>query len=680
MAIINKKDKEIDLQPMEITSPRTAEKPDPQETSQDACCSTAAPGQVKQADSGHSHKEEMNSYLPAIISLVLLLTGMMLDYFNTSWFSGYLRLGVFSVAYLLVGWKVLRHAALNISRGSVFNEFFLMSVATIGAFFLGEYAEGVAVMLFYVIGEHFQEAAVARSRRSIKELIDNRPESVSLLHKGQITDINPKQVHIGETIQVKAGEKVALDGVLLSGHSSFNTAALTGESIPQSKVQGDTILAGMINLGQVSDIKVTAGYENSALSRILKLVEEASGRKASTQKFITRFAKIYTPIVVFLAIGLTLLPYFFVDTYVFKEWLYRALVFLVISCPCALVVSIPLGYFGGIGAASRNGILFKGSNFLDVITKVDTVVMDKTGTLTKGEFTVQDIVVKSLDKHVFINLVAAMESRSTHPVARAITDYAQDTYKQYAPTDVEEIPGYGLKGMVDGKQILAGNSKLLKKYAVPYDADIDALVETVILVAIDGEFAGYITIADPMKADASLAVEQLRQLGIRNLVMLSGDKESIVRKVAASLGIDQAYGDLLPEDKVAKVAGFKKEGRIVAFAGDGINDAPVIALSDVGMAMGGLGSDAAIETADVVIQTDQPSRIATAIRIGKKTKEIVWQNIGLAFGVKAIVLILGAGGLASLWEAVFADVGVAFLAILNAIRIQRMKFIRSSRS
>ncbi len=679
MATDKKNNKGIDLKPLEITSPRTAEKPGPvKHIPADACCSVDAPTTAKphQHDhAGHTHDEEGNTYLPAIISLVLLVTGLVLDYAQVSWFSGYWRLSVFTLAYLLVGWKVIKYAVSNILKGSVFNEFFLMSIATVGAFFLGEYAEGVAVMLFYVIGEHFQEAAVARSRKSIKELIDNRPQMVRLLNNGQTTEVNPRQVQIGETIQVKAGEKVALDGVLLSDASSFNTSALTGESRPETKVKGENILAGMISLDGVADINITSVYENSALSRILKLVEEASSRKASTQQFITRFAKIYTPVVVFLAIGLTLLPYFFVENYVLKEWLYRALVFLVISCPCALVISIPLGYFGGIGAASRHGILFKGSNFLDVITRVDTVVMDKTGTLTKGEFAVQEVVVKDSDKQTFINRVAALESQSTHPVAKAIVNYAGDTYKTFQATEVQEIPGYGLKGKIEGMEILAGNSRLLKKFSIPYDASLDKLVETVVLVAINGQFAGYFTVADPLKADAVQAVAQLQLLGIKNIVMLSGDKTSIVKQVAASLGINQAYGDLLPEDKVAKVAELKKQGRIVAFAGDGINDAPVIALSDVGMAMGGLGSDAAIETADVVIQTDQPARIATAITIGRKTREIVWQNIGLAFGVKALVLILGAGGLATLWEAVFADVGVALLAILNAIRIQRMKFL-----
>jgi Cd2+/Zn2+-exporting ATPase len=547
-------------------------------------------------------------------------------------------------------------------------------MATLGAFYIGEYAEGVAVMLFYVIGEHFQEAAVARSRKFIKDLIDNRPDTVWVLRNGQVLATSPQQVNLGEIIQVKAGERVALDGEMLTDRTSFNTAALTGESRPDTRIKGEKVLAGMINLDQVIDLKVTSLYENSALSKILKLVEEASGRKAKTQQFITKFAKVYTPIVVLLAVGLTLLPYFFVESYVFKEWLYRALIFLVVSCPCALVISIPLGYFGGIGAASKNGILFKGSNYLDQMRKVDTVVMDKTGTLTEGVFEVQDVVVKSLDKKEFLALAAAIESKSTHPIAQAVVAYAGMGYLQKKVTAVEEISGHGLKGVVDGKQVLAGNAGLLNKFNVAYDTELDNIVESIVLIAVDGQFAGYMTIADKNKPDALTAIHQLRGLGIKNIVMLSGDKDSIVQKVAQSLSIDKAYGGLLPQDKVSKVEELKREGKTVAFVGDGINDAPVISLADVGIAMGGLGSDAAIETADVVIQTDQPSKIATAINIGKKTNQIVWQNIGLAFGVKALVLILGAGGVATMWEAVFADVGVAFLAILNAVRIQKMKF------
>ena len=657
------------LKPMEITSPRTAEQPGPMKTDEKGCCEVAPA-----AASAEEEEDEGTSYLPTIISLVLLLAGIALDYFQVDWFTGYIRLAVYSLAYLLVGGKVLLHAARNIAKGSIFNEFLLMGIATLGAFYIGEYAEGVAVMLFYVIGEHFQEAAVARSRKSIKALIDNRPEIVDLVQQGQIRPTNPQQVKVGDTIQVKPGEKVALDGNLLTERSSFNTAALTGESKPDTKNKGEKVLAGMINLDQVIQLQITSTYENSALSKILQLVEQASNRKAKTQQFITRFAKGYTPVVVFLAIALTLLPYFFVADYVFNDWLYRALIFLVISCPCALVVSIPLGYFGGIGAASKNGILFKGSNYLDLMTKVDTVVMDKTGTLTEGIFQVQEVQVIGLDKAEFLSLTAALESKSTHPIALAVVAHAGESYRQKKVTNVEEISGHGLKGNVDDKMLLVGNGKLLKKFQVAYPIEIDSIVESIVLVAINNQYAGYITIADKIKEDAQAAVAKLHQLGIKTIVMLSGDKDSIVQKVAASLQIDQAFGSLLPEDKVSHVEDLKKQGKTVAFVGDGINDAPVIALADVGLAMGGLGSDAAIETADVVIQNDQPSKIATAINLGKKTNQIVWQNIGLAFGVKALVLGFGAFGVASMWEAVFADVGVAFLAILNAIRIQRMKF------
>ncbi|UJH92949.1 cadmium-translocating P-type ATPase [Antarcticibacterium sp. 1MA-6-2] len=612
--------------------------------------------------------------MPTIISLVLLLTGIALDFFDVEWFKGYLRILVFGIAYVLVGGKVVKHAVTNIGRGNIFNEFFLMTIATLGAFYIGEFAEGVAVMLFYVIGEHFQEAAVARSRRSIKELIDNRPEKVSVQKNGRFEDVDPKNVNIGEIIQVKPGEKVALDGIVLNEGSSFNTAALTGESKPDTKRKGEAVMAGMINLEKLVELEVTSRYEDSALSKILKLVEEASGRKAKTQQFITKFAKIYTPIVVFMAIGLALLPYFLVETYVFDDWLYRALVFLVISCPCALVISIPLGYFGGIGAASRNGLLFKGSNFLDLITEVDTVVMDKTGTLTEGVFKVQEVSVENISKAEFLALTAALESKSTHPIASAVVEHAGDNYKQLEVKEVEEIAGHGLKGIVEGKKLLVGNAKLLRKFNITYDPAIDEIVETIVVVAINGQYTGYITIADAIKEDAAAAISKLREYGIISVIMLSGDKDSIVQKVAGQLNLDKAYGGLLPQDKVTKVEELKEQGKKVAFVGDGINDAPVITLADVGIAMGALGSDAAIETADVVIQTDQPSKIGTAIKIGKKTRQIVWQNIILAFGVKALVLTFGAFGVASLWEAVFADVGVAFLAILNAIRLQKIKF------
>ncbi|GEO05487.1 cadmium/zinc/cobalt-transporting ATPase [Adhaeribacter aerolatus] len=660
---------------MEITSPRTAEQPGPQipKTGTQYEAGHGPNDGHDHGDDDHDH-DETASYVPTIISLVLLLGGILLDYLDVPWFTTYVRLAVYGIAYLLVGGKVVWHALRNITKGNVFNEFFLMSMATIGAFYIGEYAEGVAVMLFYVIGEHFQEAAVARSRKSIKDLIDNRPEIVTVLRNGQATEVKPQQVSIGDTIQIKAGEKVALDGEILSEQSSFNTAALTGESKPDTKSKGEKVLAGMINLDKVIDIKVTSAYEDSALSKILKLVEDAGSRKAKTQQFITRFAKIYTPIVVFAALGLALLPYFFVADYVFNDWLYRALIFLVISCPCALVISVPLGYFGGIGAASRNGILFKGSNFLDLITTVDTIVMDKTGTLTEGVFKVQEIKTYGLPETELVALTAALESKSSHPVAQAVVQHAGDSYKHLTVSEVEEISGHGLKGTVDGKSVMAGNGKMMHKFHISYDPEIDAIVDTIVMVAIENQFAGYITIADKIKDDAPETVRQLHALGITNITMLSGDKDSIVQQVAASLKIDKAYGGLLPQDKVSKVEELKQQGRTVAFVGDGINDAPVITLADVGLAMGAMGSDAAIETADVVIQNDQPSKIATAIHIGKATKQIVWQNIGLAFGVKLLVMAFGAFGVATMWEAVFADVGVAFLAILNAIRIQRMNF------
>lgn len=652
--------------PLEITSPRTAEAPGP--VVEDSCCAPAGPRPGPGA-----REEAKSSYVPTLLSLALLAAGLLLDYLDAPWFTGYLRLAVYGISYLLVGWRILWRAIVSL-KSSFFNEFFLMSIATLGAFYLGEYAEGVAVMLFYVVGEHFQEAAVLRSRRSIKALIDDRPEQVSLLTEKGVVATRAKAVQVGEVLQVKAGEKVALDGELLSDRSSFNTAALTGESRPDTKKKGDAVLSGMINLERVIEIRVTAAYENSALSRILKLVEQAGARKARTQQRITRLAKVYTPIVFFLALGLTFIPYLLVDQYDFQQWLYRALIFLVISCPCALVVSIPLGYFGGIGAASRNGLLFKGANFLDLMTRVDTVVLDKTGTLTEGVFRVQQITTSLPDKDWFISAVAALESKSTHPIAQAIAAQAAEGMQQRQVKNVEEVSGQGLRGEVDGKQLLVGSSRLLRKFGVGYDPEVDKIMDTTVLVAVDGQYAGYFVIADQVKADAAAAVKSLRERGVQKLVMLSGDKDALVQNVAAGLGLDEAYGDLLPQDKVKQVERLKAQGRTVAFVGDGINDAPVIALADVGMAMGGLGSHAAIETADVVIQTDQPAKIATAIRIGKKTNQIVWQNIGLAFGVKALVLLLGAGGLATLWEAVFADVGVAFLAILNAIRIQRMKF------
>jgi Cd2+/Zn2+-exporting ATPase len=575
------------------------------------------------------------------------------------------------IAYLLAGRKVLELAFRKSKRGDFFNEFVLMSVATIGAFIIGEYEEGVAVMVFYQIGEWFQDAAVNRAKRSIKALLDIRPDEVTVLRNGASQVIDPSKVELGETIQIKPGEKVALDGELVSENASFNTAALTGESKPDTKRKGEKILAGMINLNTVAEVKVDALFKDSKLSKILEMVQDATARKSQTQLFISRFAKVYTPIVFFLALAVCLVPYFFVENYDFQTWFYRALVFLVISCPCALVVSIPLGYFGGIGLASRNGILFKGGNFLDVMTKVNAVVMDKTGTLTKGVFKVQQVIPNGIEQNELVRLAAALERNSTHPVGKAITEYAGEADKNTKATEVEEIAGHGLKGQIEGKEVLAGNLKLLRKFNISYPSEVEEVVDTIVVVAIDGKYAGHITIADEIKEDAAQAIKEMHNLNIKT-VMLSGDKQSVVNQVSQKIGIDEAYGDLLPEGKVEKVQTLKNEGRHIAFVGDGVNDAPVVALADAGIAMGGLGSDATIETADIVIQNDQPSKIVSAIRIGKITRNIVWQNIVLAMVVKVIVLILGAGGVATLWEAVIADVGVALLAILNAVRIQKV--------
>ncbi len=638
-------------------------------------------------DDGHDHSHKGGAAADAtgwkahwdlLLALAILIVLLILEYGFNIELPNIAALVINLIAYILAGRKVLDLAFRKSKRGDFFNEFVLMSVATIGAFVIGEYEEGVAVMVFYQIGEWFQDAAVNNAKRNIKALLDIRPDEVTVLRNGKSEVIDPSKIILGESIQVKPGEKVALDGELISQTASFNTAALTGESKPDTKYKGETVYAGMINLNTVSEVKVTALFKDSKLSRILEMVQDATARKSQTQLFISRFAKVYTPIVFFLAVAVCFAPYFFVDDYNFQTWFYRALVFLVISCPCALVVSIPLGYFGGIGLASRNGILFKGGNFLDVMTKVNTVVMDKTGTLTKGVFKVQQVVPAGIDKNELLRLTSALERNSTHPVGKAVIEYAGDLDKDTKATNVEEISGHGLKGTIEGKELLAGNLKLLHKFTIAFPSEVEQIVDTIVVVAVNGKYAGYITIADEIKDDAAEAIKALHSLNIKT-VMLSGDKQSVVDQVAKKIGIDEAYGDLLPEGKVEKVQALKNEGRRIAFVGDGVNDAPVVALADAGIAMGGLGSDATIETADVVIQNDQPSKIVSAIKVGKITRSIVWQNIILAMVVKVIVLGLGAGGIATLWEAVIADVGVALLAILNAVRIQKIRFDLPSR-
>lgn len=626
-------------------------------------------------DDGHDHGDgsSFKTYIPAIISFVMLIVGIAVDYFDAlPQFKGWIRVVWYTLAYIPVGFPVIKEGWKSLIKGDVFTEFFLMSIATIGAFIIGEYPEGVAVMLFYAVGELFQNAAVNRAKGNIKALLDVRPNEALVYRNNNYVSVSPETVEIGEKVQVRVGEKIPLDGILFSDKGSFNTAALTGESKPNTIVKGEKVFAGSINLDGVIEIETTKEFKDSSIARILDMVQNATARKSKTELFIRQFARIYTPIVVFLAIGVTFLPYFFVDDYVFRDWLYRALIFLVISCPCALVISIPLGYFGGLGAASKNGILFKGASFLDAMTKINTLVMDKTGTVTKGVFKIKEIKAIGWEETEFMKYLMVMEEQSTHPIAKAILEYKADG-ADFEATEVSEIAGKGLKGIVNGKTVLVGNKALMTANNVEVSKETENIVESIVLVAIDGKFAGYVVIADELKDDAKDTIINLQKVGIKNIMMLSGDKDSITQKVAAELKIEKAKGGLLPEDKLNEVELLKKnlENKI-AFIGDGINDAPVLAASDVGIAMGGLGSDVAIETADVIIQTDQPSKVVKAIQIGRSTRKIVWQNIGLAFGVKVIVLILGAGGLATMWEAVFADVGVALLAILNAVRLQRM--------
>ncbi|WP_347081486.1 heavy metal translocating P-type ATPase, partial [Bacteroides thetaiotaomicron] len=584
------------------------------------------------------------------------------------------------VAYLPVGLPVMKEAWESMKDKDYFSEFTLMFVATLGAFYIGEYPEGVAVMLFYSVGELFQEKAVDKAKRNIGALLDVRPEEAAVVRDGRVIIENPQNVKVGETIEIKTGGRVPLDGMMLNEVAAFNTAALTGESVPRSIRMGEEVLAGMIVTDKVIRIKVIRPFDKSALARILELVQNASERKAPAELFIRKFARVYTPIVIGLAVLIVLLPFIYSlitpqFLFTFNDWLYRALVFLVISCPCALVVSIPLGYFGGIGAASRLGILFKGGNYLDAVTKINTVVFDKTGTLTKGTFEVQSCNCESgVSEEELIRMIASVESSSTHPIAKAVVNYAgRRDIELSSVTDSKEYAGLGLEAAVNGIQVLAGNGRLLSKFQIEYPPELLSITDTIVVCAIGNKYAGYLLLSDSLKEDAKIAIQNLKALGIQNIQILSGDKQSIVSNFAEKLGISEAYGDLLPDGKVKHLEELRQHTENqVAFVGDGMNDAPVLALSNVGIAMGGLGSDAAIETADVVIQTDQPSKVAEAIKVGKLTRRIVWQNISLAFGVKLLVLILGAGGLATLWEAVFADVGVALIAIMNAVRIQKM--------
>ena len=631
----------------------------------------------------HIEKKEsiFAEYWKVGLSFILLISGIIMNALELPFFrEGYFSLIWYVVAYLPVGLPVMKEAWESMKDKDYFSEFTLMFVATLGAFYIGEYPEGVAVMLFYSVGELFQEKAVDKAKRNIGALLDVRPEEAAVVRDERVVIENPQSVKVGETIEIKTGGRVPLDGMMLNEVAAFNTAALTGESVPRSIRMGEEVLAGMIVTDKVIRIKVIRPFDKSALARILELVQNASERKAPAELFIRKFARVYTPIVIGLAVLIVLLPFIYSlitpqFLFTFNDWLYRALVFLVISCPCALVVSIPLGYFGGIGAASRLGILFKGGNYLDAVTKINTVVFDKTGTLTKGTFEVQFCNCESgVSEEELIRMIASVESSSTHPIAKAVVNYAgQRDIELSSVTDSKEYAGLGLEAAVNGIQVLAGNGRLLSKFQIEYPPELLSITDTIVVCAIGNKYAGYLLLSDSLKEDAKIAIQNLKALGIQNIQILSGDKQSIVSNFAEKLGISEAYGDLLPDGKVKHLEELRQHTENqVAFVGDGMNDAPVLALSNVGIAMGGLGSNAAIETADVVIQTDQPSKVAEAIKVGKLTRRIVWQNISLAFGVKLLVLILGAGGLATLWEAVFADVGVALIAIMNAVRIQKM--------
>lgn len=631
----------------------------------------------------HIEKKEsiFAEYWKVGLSFILLISGIIMNALELPFFrEGYFSLIWYVVAYLPVGLPVMKEAWESMKDKDYFSEFTLMFVATLGAFYIGEYPEGVAVMLFYSVGELFQEKAVDKAKRNIGALLDVRPEEAAVVRDGRVIIENSQNVKVGETIEIKTGGRVPLDGMMLNEVAAFNTAALTGESVPRSIRMGEEVLAGMIVTDKVIRIKVIRPFDKSALARILELVQNASERKAPAELFIRKFARVYTPIVIGLAVLIVLLPFIYSlitpqFLFTFNDWLYRALVFLVISCPCALVVSIPLGYFGGIGAASRLGILFKGGNYLAAVTKINTVVFDKTGTLTKGTFEVQSCNCESgVSEEELIRMIASVESSSTHPIAKAVVNYAgRRDIELSSVTDSKEYAGLGLEAAVNGIQVLAGNGRLLSKFQIEYPPELLSITDTIVVCAIGNKYAGYLLLSDSLKEDAKIAIQNLKALGIQNIQILSGDKQSIVSNFAEKLGISEAYGDLLPDGKVKHLEELRQHTENqVAFVGDGMNDAPVLALSNVGIAMGGLGSDAAIETADVVIQTDQPSKVAEAIKVGKLTRRIVWQNISLAFGVKLLVLILGAGGLATLWEAVFADVGVALIAIMNAVRIQKM--------
>ena len=604
-----------------------------------------------------------------IIGAAVLATAVLLS-LNNEW----LQIALFIISYIIVGGDVVKRAVKNIFKGQVFDENFLMSIATIGAFFIGEYPEGVAVMLFYQVGELFQSYAVGKSRKSIASLMDIRPDYANVKKGDELVKVDPDEVQIGDIIVIKAGEKIPLDGKVIEGSSMIDTSALTGESVPREVEVGSDILSGCININGVITAEVTKEFGESTVSKILDLVENASSKKSNSEQFITKFARYYTPVVVIIAVFLAIIPPLVIDGATFSDWIYRALAFLVVSCPCALVISIPLSFFGGIGGASKKGVLVKGSNYLEALAETEIVVFDKTGTLTKGVFNVQEIHPEGVSKEELLELTAHAESYSNHPISLSLKRAYSKEIDNGRISDVEEISGHGVIATVDGKKVMAGNIKLMKMMDIPYFKG--ELIGTIVHVAVNNKYIGYIVIADEVKEDSAQAIKELKAANIKQTVMLTGDNKSIGSKVAKELGLDKVYAELLPADKVEKLEELfsqkSKKGKL-AFVGDGINDAPVLARADIGIAMGGLGSDAAIEAADVVIMTDEPSKIATAMKISKKTLKIAHQNIVFAIGIKIIVLILSAFGIATMWTAIFADVGVTIIAVLNAFRALNVK-------
>ena len=604
-----------------------------------------------------------------IIGAAVLATAVLLS-LNNEW----LQIALFIISYIIVGGDVVKRAVKNIFKGQVFDENFLMSIATIGAFFIGEYPEGVAVMLFYQVGELFQSYAVGKSRKSIASLMDIRPDYANVKKGDELVKVDPDEVQIGDIIVIKAGEKIPLDGKVIEGSSMIDTSALTGESVPREVEVGSDILSGCININGVITAEVTKEFGESTVSKILDLVENASSKKSNSEQFITKFARYYTPVVVIIAVFLAIIPPLVIDGATFSDWIYRALAFLVVSCPCALVISIPLSFFGGIGGASKKGVLVKGSNYLEALAETEIVVFDKTGTLTKGVFNVQEIHPEGVSKEELLELTAHAESYSNHPISLSLKRAYSKEIDNGRISDVEEISGHGVIATVDGKKVMVGNIKLMKMMDIPYFKG--ELIGTIVHVAVNNKYIGYIVIADEVKEDSAQAIKELKAANIKQIVMLTGDNKSIGSKVAKELGLDKVYAELLPADKVEKLEELfsqkSKKGKL-AFVGDGINDAPVLARADIGIAMGGLGSDAAIEASDVVIMTDEPSKIATTMKISKKTLKIAHQNIVFAIGIKIIVLILSAFGITTMWAAIFADVGVTIIAVLNAFRALNVK-------